>query len=315
MTTIKDISKHVGVSVSTVSRALNSSGYVSPEVKRKVMEAAEELGYIPNETARTLNTSISKVIGVLVPDITNPFFPKIIRGIEDAALEKGYRIIIGNTDHDAEKEKKYVEMFHQNNCLGIISATWSIDGPGANSRIPIVLLDRVVDDSISVQADHYKGGMLQAEHLIDSGATKILLIQGPDTYSSFVDRYNDALGTLKHNNIEFSILEYGPSADPMGNINDGIIRKYDGFICPNDLLAYRLLNFMYENGVEVPAEARVIGYDDLEFSKYVYPSLTTIRQPAYELGEKALKTLLEYRDGIVTDKRNFDVQLIKRNST
>lgn len=72
---------------------------------------------------------------------------------------------------------------------------------------------------------------------------------------------------------------------------------------------------MYENGVEVPAEARVIGYDDLEFSKYIYPSLTTIRQPAYELGEKALKTLLEYRDGIVTDKRNFDVQLIKRNST
>lgn len=315
MATIKDISKHVGVSVSTVSRALNNSGYVSPNVKKKVREAAELLEYLPNETARSLNTNKSKIIGVLVPDITNPFFPKIIRGIEDAAMAEEYRIIIGNTDHDIEKERKYVEIFHQNNCAGIISATWSIKGPRITSKIPIVLLDRVVDNSISIQADHFKGGMMQAEHLIKRGAQNILLIQGSDTYSSFVERFKGAQSILKDTGTDFSIYNFSNFDNDNNAINPGILKEHDGFICPNDLLAYRLLNIMIDNGIEVPKEAKVIGYDNLEFSKCVYPTLTTISQPTYELGEAALEKLLNIGNKKEVKNLKLDVSLIERNST
>src|SRR5699024_2327086 len=139
MVTIKDLAKEVGVSVATVSRALNSSGYASQDVKRRVLDAAARHNSKPKDVARALATSRSNVVGVLVPDITNPYFPKVIRGIEDAAIRNNYRVIIGNTDHDMEKESKYLEIFRQNNCAGIISATWSVSGEHRADSRPLVL--------------------------------------------------------------------------------------------------------------------------------------------------------------------------------
>ncbi len=315
MVTIKDLAKEVGVSVATVSRALNSSGYASPDVKRRVMEAAERLDYKPNEVARSLNLSRSNVVGVLVPDITNPYFPKVIRGIEDAAIENNYRVIIGNTDHDTDKESKYLEIFRQNNCAGIISATWSVSRESHSDKRPIVLLDRVVENHISIESDNLKGGRLQAEHLIAQGSDKVLIIKGLEEYSSFNNRTAGAAEVLDRNGIEYETLGY-PELERMIDAGELVfIQQFNGIICPNDVTAYKLLSLLVAHGISVPETVKVIGFDNLDFSEYVYPGLTTIEQPAYELGQNAFRMLMDINAGHPVDSRVMDVKLIKRKST
>lgn len=315
MVTIKDLAKEVGVSVATVSRALNSSGYASPEVKRKVLEAAKRLDYKPNEVARALNTSRSNVIGVLVPDITNPYFPKVIRGIEDEAIRNNYRVIIGNTDHDSDKESKYLEIFRQNNCAGIISATWSVSREKYTDKRPLVLLDRVVENHISIESDNLKGGRLQASHLIEQGADKVLIIKGLEEYSSFNNRTAGAAEMLDNNDIEYETLAY-PDLDGMIDAGDmTFIQKFNGIICPNDVTAFKVLNLLVAHGVSVPESVKVIGFDNLDFSEYVYPGLTTIEQPIYELGKNAFRMLMDINAGKPVESQVLDVKLIQRKST
>ena len=315
MVTIKDLAKEVGVSVATVSRALNSSGYASPDVKRRVLEAAERLDYKPNEVARALNTSCSNVVGVLVPDITNPYFPKVIRGVEDAAIENNYRIIIGNTDHDMDKESKYLEIFRQNNCAGVISATWSVEREEYSDKRPLILLDRVVENHISIESDNLKGGRLQAEHLTRQGADKVLIVKGPEAYSSFNNRSLGAAEMLEAHGIEYETLPYMHLERMLSDGTADFILKFNGIICPNDVTAYKVLNMLRERDVEVPRSIKVIGYDNLDFSEYVYPGLTTIEQPIYELGRNAFRMLMDLNEGKSALSQVLDVKLIRRQST
>ncbi|MCC4722320.1 LacI family DNA-binding transcriptional regulator [Salinicoccus sp. RF5] len=314
MVTLKDLAAEIGVSVATVSRALNSSGYASPEVKKRVLEAAKRLNYKPNEVARALNTSRSNIIGVLVPDISNPYFPKMIRGIEDAAMKNNYRIIIGNTDHDLEKESKYLEVFDQNNCAGIISATWSSSRDEILGR-PLILLDRVVEDHISVESDNMKGGRLQATHLIQQGADRILIIKGPQNYSSFNKRTLGAEEILQAKDVFYKTVDYDEMDRKMTHQNIDFLMDVNGIVCPNDLVAYRILNALVDHGISVPEKVKVIGFDNLDFSQYVHPSLTTIEQPVYELGALAFKMLQKLNEGGKVESQVMDVKLIKRKST
>ena len=315
MVTIKDLAKEVGVSVATVSRALNSSGYASPDVKRRVLEAAARLDYKPNEVARSLNTSRSNVVGVLVPDITNPYFPKVIRGIEDAAIRNNYRVIIGNTDHDMEKESKYLEIFRQNNCAGIISATWSVSGEHRADSRPLVLLDRVVENHISIESDNCKGGRLQAEHLVESGADKILIIKGHTDYSSFNNRVLGATEALKAHGAEYETLPYRHLERMLDAAGENFILEFGGIICPNDVTAYKVLKFLAARNIAVPERVKVVGYDNLDFSEYVHPGLTTIEQPIYDLGANAFAMLMALAVGETVESRVMDVKLIRRQST
>lgn len=315
MVTIKDLAKEVGVSVATVSRALNSSGYASPDVKRRVLEAAERLDYKPNEVARALNTSRSNVVGVLVPDITNPYFPKVIRGIEDAAIRNNYRVIIGNTDHDMEKESKYLEIFRQNNCAGIISATWSVSRERHADSRPLILLDRVVEDHISIESDNLKGGRLQAEHLTGRGADKVLIVKGHEDYSSFNNRSLGAERALEAHGAEYDTLPYTHLERLLDDGGEDFILKFDGIICPNDMTAYKVLKFLVARNIPVPERVKVVGYDNLDFSEYVHPALTTIEQPIYDLGSSAFDMLMALNAGEAVDSRVMDVKLIRRQST
>ncbi|GAB3063870.1 LacI family DNA-binding transcriptional regulator [Salinicoccus sesuvii] len=315
MVTLKDLAKEVGVSVATVSRVLNNSGYASPEMRKRVMQAAERMNYKPNEVARALNTSRSNIIGVLVPDISNPYFPKVIRGIEDEAIKNNYRILIGNTDHDFDKESKYLEIFNQNNCAGIISATWTVTRQDNLTTRPVVLLDRVVKEHISIEADNLKGGKLQAHHLIQQGVHHVLLIKGLEDYSSFENRTLGSREVLGENQVPYEILSHTALNGTLESGDIAFLEKFDGIICPNDLVAYRVLNVLINHGVSVPDQVKVIGYDNLDFSQYVYPSLTTIEQPIYQLGRNAFKMLMKMNQGIEVESEVLDVKLIKRNST
>lgn len=315
MVTIKDLAKEVGVSVATVSRALNSSGYASPDVKRRVLEAAERLDYKPNEVARALNTSRSNVVGVLVPDITNPYFPKVIRGIEDAAIRNNYRVIIGNTDHDMEKESKYLEIFRQNNCAGIISATWSVSGERHADSRPLVLLDRVVENHISIESDNLKGGRLQAEHLASEGADRVLIVKGHEDYSSFNNRALGAAEALEAYGTAYDTVPYAHLERMLDGGEENFILNFNGIICPNDVTAYKVLKFLVARNIPVPERVKVVGYDNLDFSEYVHPALTTVEQPIYDLGSNAFDMLMALNAGEAVESRVMDVKLIRRQST
>ncbi|WP_017548229.1 LacI family DNA-binding transcriptional regulator [Salinicoccus carnicancri] len=315
MVTIKDLAKESCVSVATVSRVLNSSGYASRDVKRRVLEAAAKLDYKPNEVARALNTSRSNIVGVLVPDITNPYFPKVIRGIEDAAIRNNYRVIIGNTDHDAEKEMKYLEIFRQNNCAGIISATWSVSREHRADSRPLVLLDRVVENHISIESDNLKGGRLQAEHLIESGADKVLVVKGSSDYSSFNNRALGAEESLKAHKTGYDTLPYAHLEQMPDEARENFMLKFGGIICPNDVTACKVLKFLATRNIPVPGRVKVVGYDNLDFSEYVHPGLTTIEQPAYDLGSNAFDLLMALAAGEAVESRIMDVKLIRRQST
>ena len=165
MKPIKEVAKLAGVSVATVSRALNNSGYVSEEARKKVESAVKELNFYPNEVARSLYQKKSKLIGLLLPDIANPFFPLIAKGVEDGVNQRGYSLLLGNVEDDLEKEKDYLKIFAQNNIAGVISA---VQGDIKDlQNMPFVLLDRVESDqNFSVHSDDYTGGMMAAEAIV-----------------------------------------------------------------------------------------------------------------------------------------------------
>ncbi len=190
MATIRDVAKKAGVSVATVSRALNDNGYVHEDTRKLVEGAIKELNYKPNEVARSLYKKKSRLIGLLLPDIRNPFFPGLARGVEDEMQEHGLRLIIGNADEKPEKEIDYIETFKQNNVIGIISATNQTEiSHYENLTFPVVFLDRTSNQHPSVYADGLAGGKMAAKEIIRRGSKRITLLKGPMELRTAQDRF------------------------------------------------------------------------------------------------------------------------------
>lgn len=208
MATIKDVAGRAGVSVATVSRVLNGNGYVHEDTRQKVEEAIRALNYTPNEVARSLYKKKSKLVGLLLPDITNPYFPQLARGVEDRMQENDYRLIFGNSDENREKEMDYIQTFIQNHVVGIISST---NDPGAEMyaelRIPIVFLDRTTSDRPSVYADGREGGRLAAREIIKRGSKRITIIQGPAHVGPAMDRYEGAVEVVRERGLSYDVLK------------------------------------------------------------------------------------------------------------
>ncbi|TDM14332.1 LacI family DNA-binding transcriptional regulator [Macrococcus bovicus] len=317
MATIKDVAEYSGVSVATVSRAVNNSGYVHEDTRKKIDAAIKALNYRPNETARSLYNKKSKIIGLLLPDISNPFFTLVARGVEDAALQRGYHIIIGNSDQNVEKESRYIETFKVNNCAGFISSTLQmIDASQYISNLGMahVTLDRTDDTSFAVEADHYKGGRLQATHLVEQGCRRLLVVYGNQKFSSFKKRFEGARDALGEFDVEFDAVEL--ASDEIDESLMTQLADYDGLICYNDLVAIQLLGLLQRYGQRVPDDIQVVGYDDILISSHTYPSLTTIHQPAYRLGRIACDQLIALLNDEKIDRyMSIDVHLIAREST
>lgn len=314
MPTIKDVARKSGVSVATVSRAINNSGYVHEDTLKKINAAIEELNYKPNETARSLYNKKSKMIGLLLPDITNPFFTLVARGVEDTALNHGFHIIIGNSDQQPDKELSYMETFQLNNCVGFISSALQYQLDFDDIKMHHVMLDRIEKGVVTVEADHSNGGKLQAECLVNIGCSKILVISGNPSYSSFNKRYEAACKVLNEKNIFFDSLSVDEVENKLLDLYE--LNHYDGIICCNDMCAILVMGLLQNNGIKVPDNVSVIGYDDIQMSEHYYPSITTVRQPAYELGKVACLNLIKLiQNKPVEEHVVIDVRLIERNST
>ncbi|NGY77622.1 LacI family transcriptional regulator [Bacillus megaterium] len=322
MVTIRDVAKEAGVSVSTVSRVLNSTGYVKEDTRVRVMNTIQKLNYSPNEVARSLYTRESRLIGLLLPDITNPFFPQLARGIEDEVHSHGFRLILGNSDEQLEKELTYLQTFTQNHVVGMITATTSLAQKLYEGlTFPVVFLDRSSDQYPSVYADGFEGGKLAAEEIIKRGSKRITLIKGPVNVKPAQERFQGSLSVLSQSDADFYVLNTNSLAfDDAQKWAKEIFQKYpetDGIIASNDIVAAAVLHEAFRLEKSVPDDLQVIGFDDIPQSRFSFPALSTIRQPAYEMGKQAACLLMKCikKEPLIQKQVQLPVTFIERNTT
>ena len=330
--TLRDVARVAGVHPATVSRALNEEtrALVNEETARRVLKAAEKLGYRPNPIARGLKTNRSYTIGVLVPDLTNPLFPPILRGIEDGLETAGYTPLIANTDNDPERELLDSQAMRARQVDGIIAATARRDhrlhDALLEAGIELVLVNRRQDELpvSSATADDRMGMRLSVEHLLSLGHTRIAHLAGPLDYSTGLDRYEGFHETLRAAGLEpdpelVAVAEAfteSEGARLCGQLmTDG--RQFTAVAAANDLLALGCYDVFAERGVRCPEEISVIGFNDMPFAARFQPPLTTIHIPHYEIGQAAAQLMLErLRDGDSPPREiRLEPSLIVRDST
>ncbi|MGO4528117.1 LacI family DNA-binding transcriptional regulator [Paenibacillus sp. 2TAF8] len=322
MTTIKDVANLAGVSVATVSRVINDRGYVHADTRKKVEDAVKALHFSPNEVARSLYTRKSKLIGLLLPDIANPYFPQLARGVEDRMQEQDYRLIFGNSDEDERKEQDYIQTFIQNNVVGVISSTnYPHSSIYEKLKIPVVFLDRTSLDRPSVYADGREGGRLAAKEIIKRGSKRITVMQGPSHIRPAQDRFEGAIEVIREAGLDHEVIQTTSfSFNEAGVWAEELFRKYpdtDGVIASNDIAAMAVLHEAYRIGKNVPQDVQVIGFDDIPMSGLLSPALSTIRQPAYEMGREAAGLLIQLVEQNNMENKNIQlpVSFIERGTT
>jgi LacI family transcriptional regulator len=328
--TIRDVANYVGVHHSTVSRALNPDqrGKVSPAVAREIERAAEKLGYFPNIAASSLKRNKSFVVGVLIPDITNPVFPPIIRGLQDVAEAGGYTVITTSTDDDPDKERNAFKIMRGRSIDGIIIATALLDDPIVekciSDQIPFVLVNRTVgtENVNAILVDEEFGVRAALDHLLELGHTRIAHVAGQQHSSTGVERLRAFRDYMKVHDLDPGLV----SNTKKYTIAEGfaaceaLLRrasKFTAILAGNDLIAMGCIDALNKAGKRVPEDISIVGGNDIPFLSRMVPALTTNRIPTYEMGSQAAASLLELIDGSVRNPVVIRMQpkLIVRGST
>jgi LacI family transcriptional regulator len=328
--TIKDIARRAGVSTATVSYVINESRYVSPEFKSRVLKAIAELGYYPDDNARSLRSKKTSTIGLIVPDNSNPFFAEIAKGVEDAGFEAGYSVILCNSNAMLERERVYLEVLLSKRVEGIIlfSTTTGLEQIESIVKrgIPMAIFYRESGnlDVDTFSLDNFKAGYDATRHLIELGHTEIACIKplSPTNPSARrVDGYKKAL--------EDYGLTWREALTPQGNnlisggeraarelLGSG--QRFSAIFACNDAMAIGAMRALREAGFRIPQDISIVGFDDIILATYSNPPLTTIASPKQEAGRFAVERLLERINGIHKGgARNFmlETYLVIREST
>lgn len=305
--TLRDVARRAGVHAGTASRALNpqTRSLVNAETAKRVMRAADDLGYRPNPIARGLKTNRSFTIGVLVPDLTNPLFPPIVRGIEDALAKVGYTALLANSDNDPHKERLHFETMKGRQVEAFIMATAERDHPliedAIAADVPIVLVNRTVDSSraFAVITDDRRGVALAVDHLVELGHTKIAHIVGPERYSTGKARHRGFIDAMRSSGLkpDRKLIRFtrtfteSEGARVFSKLLDDK-KSFTAVFAGNDLLALGCYDAMAEIGLRCPEDVSVVGFNDIPFMDKLHPPLTTIRIPHYEIGLRATELVL-----------------------
>lgn len=306
--TIKDIAKEAGVSIATVSFIVNGKDqHISDATRQRVKDVMKKYNYIPNAMAGSLVTRRTGIIGLILPDITNPFFPGIARGAEDRANEEGYSIIFCNTDDKIEVEEKYIESLTSKMVDGIIIAHSSnSDQMGEileRTQIPVILIDRDFDSKniLGKVLVNNKDGALQAVcHMVEKGYRKIAYLSGSLKTQTAMDRLEGYKEALREKNLPVveELIKYGEYRVEWGRkgIEELLTEKqdFDAVFCGNDLIAIGAMKELLKHGYRVPEDKGVMGFDDIYMSQMVEPELTTVKQPNYEMGYQAVDLLIRH---------------------
>jgi DNA-binding LacI/PurR family transcriptional regulator len=319
--TIRDVARKANVSVSTVSRVINQKGYVHEDTKIIVEKTIKELGFIPNQLARSLTSRSSKIIGVIVPHIGPSFYGELLEGIESQASAYGYKIMFCNTQDDPDRELEYLKFFEQYNIEGlIIAANFSNKDKLAELKIPVVTVDHILDENIpSITSDNVKGGALAAKKLIEMGKKNILVFRGPSFLLTTMERTIGFLNELKPTKIYADIFDFD-LVNPDIKLIEEIIKNnshVDGIFTFSDTLAIATLNILQKIGKKVPEDVALIGYDDTPYSKWSTPSISTIHQSVNFMGKQSFISLTRLIRGVELESLHeiIDVKLIERQST
>jgi len=301
-----DLARYCGVSITTVSRALRNKGEISKETREKILAAAKELNYMPNVPARILAGGHSNTVGLIVADNSNPFYAELIHGAEDLAKDYGYGVILYNTNEDDKLELKGHQMLLENRVDGLL-VTSIISGKQPlielnKKEIPFVLLNRYLEDFSTdwVRSNNELGAYQITCHLCSKGHKRILHITGNESISSVRERQTGYDKALKENGCEYDPnLIYRCDL----NLESGYKCTLKAFreLAPaptaifaySDLIAIGALKALHELGMKVPADVALAGYDNIEYSPFIEPPLTTVDQFAYEIGSEGMKILIE----------------------
>ncbi|EPL03952.1 LacI family DNA-binding transcriptional regulator [Pseudomonas sp. CF161] len=328
MATIKDVAALAGISYTTVSHVVNKTRPVSEEVRVKVEAAIKRLDYVPSAVARSLKAKTTATIGLLVPNSLNPYFAELARGIEDYCERNGYCVILCNSDDNPHKQSSYLRVLLEKRVDGLIVTSAGGDSGLAEGlaavRTPMVIVDRGLEgvDADLVRIDHEYGAYLATRHLLELGHRDIACIGGPANTSVAQMRLAGFLRALKEAGLEVPperILQsdftstggYSAAALLLQNNPPSAI------FASNDMMGIGVLRAAAECNIRVPSELSVIGFDDIQMSRYVYPALTTVGQSILQLGEQAAELLLRRiaKPGQAIDQRIVTPNIVLREST
>jgi len=326
--TIKDVAREAGVSHMTVSRVINKKTNISEKTRFRVLEAIRKLGYKPNTIARSLVMKKTRLIGMIVPDINNPFFSAMVRGTEKVTHENDYNTILGDTEGSVRNEASYLDLMVQRMVDGVVLAAPRMDDAQLiqyRELIPLVVIDRHIENTgiTHVWANNVEGARRGMEHLIGLGHRRIGFISGPVNVQVSLMREEGYRKALETRGISFD-----PDLVIRGDfLFEGGYKSLDKFLglsspptgvfCSNDIMALGLLKRAKERGVNVPGDLSIVGFDNIELSSLISPPLTTVHHPIIEMGKTGVRLLLNriVQDTNEVDEVRMKNDLIVREST
>jgi DNA-binding LacI/PurR family transcriptional regulator len=326
---IRTVAKLANVSIATVSRTINRVSTVNPKMAKRVWEAIEKLDYFPNTQARALVSGRSRLLGLIVSEITNPFFPELIQGFEDIAVEHGYEILISSTNYDPRRMSLCIRRMLERRAEGVAVMTFGVEKPLleqlAERKVPLVFVDVGPErPGISLLRVDYRHGMQQGvEHLAALGHRDIAFISGPKRLHSAQSRLVAFTKSLEECAIKVNpawIVEGDHTMEGGIEAMDQVLTSKHlptAVMCSNDMTAIGVLHRLYRAGLKVPDDLSVIGFDDIHIAQVTIPPLTTIQMSCFELARAAVTALRAHVEDGGEPKRNYKIEtsLIVREST
>ena len=327
-TSLRDIAKHAGVSVGTASNVLNRPGLVAPETVKRVQQVIEELGYIPNGYVTQMSAGQSRTLGLVLPNVSNPFFAEVARGVEDAAALKNYAVFICNTGESHAREERFMGVLIEQLVKGVLITPTSLK-PGhiktlKDRGMSVTLIDATSKSTseCSVSVNDVRGGEIAIEHLVELGHKSIAWVCGPETIPQALERSKGVATAAKLHKVQVeTIRTTGMKFDCGIEAGEKFLTLKDrptAIFCANDILALGVMRALLSAGVRIPDDVSLIGYDDIDFAPSAAVPLTSIAQPAYQIGFTATQLLLSECEGIETHAHQdvrLQPELVVRSST
>jgi LacI family transcriptional regulator len=325
---LRDVAKAAEVSVGTVSNTLNKPEMVAPATLARVQKAIKELGFVPNGFARHLRSGYSRTLGLVVPDVSNPFFTDVARGVEDAASKRDYAVFLCNTDESPEKENRYINVLMEQHVRGVLITPTDDKAETLkaleNRNISVALLDREIEnrDHCSVSVDDSHGGQMAIEYLASLGHTNIAWVSGPESIPQVADRAIGVRKAAKLANVKIETIKVSAmnalKGDDAARELLSLKPRPTAVFCANDLLALGVMRELLRNDIRIPDDVAIMGYDDIQFAPSAAIPLSSISQPAYQIGVTAADLILDECESGELHRHQqirFQPQLVERAST
>lgn len=323
MISIREVAELAGVSPATVSRVINGTAKVAPEKKDRILKVIEETNFVPNELARSLYKKSTKLIGLVIPSLQNPYFTQLAGELSQAAEACGYHVFLCDVGTDPEKIKSALQMLMSKAVDGIVLA---VSGPEVEAYLPQCTIPIVAVDCMerseyvraSLYCDYYAGGRMAAEHLLDSGCRHMVCIKSDQNLFSARMRYQGYRDVCAQRGVEERTVDCDYDFQSGLTMTEELLKKYpdvDGILACNDIVAISTYKILHKKQIHVPEQIQLVGFDDIHLTRLMSPELTTVHQPIREMARRAVELLTEEKRETTEEPIVFPVSLMKRETS